>query len=151
VAVAVIVAVVVEVTDVVLTVNEALVAPAATVTLPGTVAELLLLESVNTAPPEGAAAVRVTVPLELAPPTTVVGFRVSVEITGPQELLEFTVRLLDGLTPPDSAKIGTVWLVVVHIVPTEKLRLVLPAGTVTVTYPDGQRKAAFAGKRRGPR
>jgi hypothetical protein len=133
VAVAVIVAVVVEVTDVVLTVNEALVAPAATVTLPGTVAELLLLESVNTAPPEGAAAVRVTVPLELAPPTTVVGFRVSVEITGPQELLEFTVRLLDGLTPPDSAKIGTVWLVVVHIVPTEKLRLVLPAGTVTVT------------------
>ena len=131
--VAVIVATVFEVTDDVVTLNVAVVLPAATVTLLGTLAELLLLESVITAPPEGAAAVRVRVPVELAPPTTVVGFRVSVEITGPQELLEFTVKLLVACAPPDCAKICTVWLVVVHIVPMEKFRLVWPAGTVTVT------------------
>jgi hypothetical protein len=55
-------AVVVVVTDVVVTVNEALVAPAATVTLPGTLAEPLLLDSETTEPPEGAAPDRVTVP-----------------------------------------------------------------------------------------
>ena len=40
----------------------ALVAPAATVTLPGTVAAALPLEGAITAPPEGAAPVSVTVP-----------------------------------------------------------------------------------------
>ena len=64
----------------VLTVKPALVFPADTVTLDGTVAtEVLLLESVTTAPPEGAAAVRVTVPVELLPAVTVVGFSVSDE------------------------------------------------------------------------
>ena len=64
----------------VLTVNVLLVCPAATVTLAGTVATLvLLLDSVTTAPPEGAAAVSVTVPCELSPPFTLVGFRVSDE------------------------------------------------------------------------
>ena len=44
-------------------VNLALVLPAATTTLDGTVATpVLLLESVMTAPPEGAAPLRVTVP-----------------------------------------------------------------------------------------
>ena len=47
----------------VLTVNVALVCPAATVTLAGTVATFgLLLESVMTVPPEGAGPPRVTVP-----------------------------------------------------------------------------------------
>jgi hypothetical protein len=64
----------------VLTVKLALVFPACTVTLDGTVAtDVLLLESVTTAPPEGAAAVRVTVPVDLFPPLTLVGFRVSEE------------------------------------------------------------------------
>lgn len=58
------------------TVNVAVVAPAATVTLPGTVArEVLLLVSVTTAPPAGAAELNVTVPVEEAPPTTLVGLK----------------------------------------------------------------------------
>ena len=62
------------VTDAVLTVNVALKAPAGTVTLAGTVAALvLLLDSVTTAPPEGAALVRLAVPCEVLPPTTLAG------------------------------------------------------------------------------
>ena len=57
------------------TVKVALVVPAGIVTLVGAVAALvLLLDSVTTAPPEGAAAVNVAVPCALAlPPTTVAG------------------------------------------------------------------------------
>ena len=60
-------------TDVV-TANVAVVAPAATVTLAGTVAAALLLASATTAPPAGAAAESVTVPVEPAPPVTLEGF-----------------------------------------------------------------------------
>jgi hypothetical protein len=64
----------------VVTVKVALVAPAATVTLAGTVAAAVLLpESVTTAPPEGAAPVSVTVPCEELPPVTLVGLSVRVE------------------------------------------------------------------------
>jgi hypothetical protein len=49
-------------------------APAKTVTLLGTcAAAVLLLCSVTTAPPAGAAPFNVTVPVELAPPTTGLG------------------------------------------------------------------------------
>ena len=62
------------------TVNVAEVAPAATVTLAGTWATaVLLLESVMSAPPEGAAALRVTVPVEEFPPVTLVGFKLKDE------------------------------------------------------------------------
>ena len=58
------------------TVKFALVAPAGTVTLLGTVAIfVLLLLRLTTNPPDGAGAVRVTVPVLLLPPTTLVGFR----------------------------------------------------------------------------
>src|SRR5260370_40811647 len=65
-------------TALVLTVKVALVAPAATITLDGVLAaDVLLLDSVTTAPPEGAAPLRVTVPVaDCTPPTTVVGFGV---------------------------------------------------------------------------
>lgn len=63
-----------------LTVKLALVCPACTVTLEGTVAtDVLPLWSVTVAPPEGAGPLRVTVPVELFPPLTLVGLRVSEE------------------------------------------------------------------------
>lgn len=61
-------------TALVFTLKLALLAPAATLTLAGTVTAVELSESVTTAPPEGAAAVKVAVPLEALPPTTLVGF-----------------------------------------------------------------------------
>ena len=65
------------VTVLVVTANVALVAPAATVTDAGTVAALrLLLVNATTAPPTGAAALSVTVPVLFAPPVSVAGFRV---------------------------------------------------------------------------
>ena len=62
------------------TVKLALVCPADIVTLEGTVAaDVLPLCSVTVAPPEGAAPLRVTVPVELFPPLTLVGLRVREE------------------------------------------------------------------------
>jgi|SRR5579872_6139501 hypothetical protein len=67
------------VTTVVVTENVAVVCPAATVTLAGTAATAaLLLPSVTTAPPAGAALLSVTVPCELTPPATLLGFNPSV-------------------------------------------------------------------------
>ena len=64
--------------------NVVLVWPAGTVMLPGTVTKLLLLESVTSAPPDGAGMFRVTVPVEECPLITVLGCKVSVAtaITG---------------------------------------------------------------------
>src|SRR5438477_11350445 len=65
------------VTIFVMTVNVAVVAPAATVTDAGTVAALrLLLVNATTAPPAGAAALSVTVPVLFAPPVRLPGFNV---------------------------------------------------------------------------
>jgi len=67
-------------TALVVTVNVALVAPAAIVTLAGVLATAVLpLESVTVAPPVGAAPFNVTVPVEEFPPVTLVGFSVSDE------------------------------------------------------------------------
>ena len=62
-----------DVTGVVVTVKFAVVLPAATVTLAGTVAEALLLDRATEMPPVGAVAFRVTVPVEGLPPVTEVG------------------------------------------------------------------------------
>ena len=62
-------------TALVVTLKLALLVPADTVTLAGTPATaVLLLESATTAPPAGAAAVRVAVPVAAVGPTTLVGF-----------------------------------------------------------------------------
>jgi hypothetical protein len=71
------------VTDVVATVKVALVAPAGTVTLAGTDAALELSDSVTTAPPAGAAALRATVPVEELPPTMLAGFTDTEDSVGP--------------------------------------------------------------------
>ena len=72
---AVMVAVVELATTAVVTVKLALVAAAATVTLDGTTAAALLLVRVITAPSPDATPSRVTVPREVQPPVTLVGFR----------------------------------------------------------------------------
>ena len=65
------------VTVLVVTENVALVDPAGTVTLGTTTwaTPVLLLTRVTPAPPVGAGALRVTVPVEELPPMTLVGFR----------------------------------------------------------------------------
>jgi len=58
-------------TGLVLTVKVAVLVPAATVTLEGTVAAaVLLLASATTAPPAGAAALSLSTPMEELPPVT---------------------------------------------------------------------------------
>ena len=62
------------------TVKVALVAPLATVTLEGTLADPLLLANATCAPAAGAGPFKATVPVEdCAPPTTLVGLNVSEE------------------------------------------------------------------------
>jgi hypothetical protein len=64
-------------------VNVLLVLPAPTVTLEGNVATaVLLLESVTTVPPDGAALVSVTVPCDGFPPTMFAGLSEMVESIG---------------------------------------------------------------------
>ena len=70
------------VTALVFTENVALVDPAATVTLDGTVAKVLLLERFTMTPPVGAVPLRVTVPVEEEPPFTLPGLSVTAESTG---------------------------------------------------------------------
>jgi len=86
----------------VFTVKVVLVAPAGTVTLNGTVARfVLLLESMTCAPPAGAGALSVTVPVEVCrPPTTLVGFSVSEERVGAGGGAGVTMSEADLLTPP---------------------------------------------------
>jgi hypothetical protein len=85
----------------VLTLKDALVAPAGTITLEGTLAAPLLLESVTIAPPEGAGRVRVTVPVEdCRPPTTLEGLSVNEERVGGGRGTGVTVSEADLVAPP---------------------------------------------------
>src|SRR6266850_7382639 len=72
-------------TALIVTLNVALVALAGTVTLGGTATAALLLESVTCAPPAGAAALSVAVPVAVPPPVTLVGFTASTESAGATE------------------------------------------------------------------
>ncbi len=86
-------------TALVFTGKVALVAPAGTATLEGTLADPLLIESASCAPPAGAGPLNVTAPVEdCAPPITLVGFSVSEVTVGSDGGV--TVRVADLLAPP---------------------------------------------------
>ena len=85
----------------VFTVKVALVAPAGTNTLEGTRAAPLLLESMTVAPPAGAGALSVTVPVEVCrPPITLVGLSVSDESVAGGGGVGATVIEAVLVTPP---------------------------------------------------
>jgi hypothetical protein len=117
-----------EETVLVVTVNVALVEFAGTVTEAGTCAAALLLESVTTAPPTGAMALSVTVPVEFAlPPTTLVGF-----IDSPDTVLGVIVRLAVRLLLLYAAVIVAVVLDDTVVVVTVNVAVVAFAATVTL-------------------
>src|SRR3989442_1754025 len=123
------------VTDTVVTVNVALVAPAGTVTLPltGTLATALLLDRVTSAPPVGAVALNVTVATEELPPTTLVGFSAKPDtVRGGGGAGGETVSSAVLVRPPKEAEIVMVVDVVTEVVVTLKLAVVDPAATVTL-------------------
>jgi hypothetical protein len=121
-------------------VKVALVAPAGTVTLAGTLAAPgWLLASVTTVPPDGAALGSVTVPSAELPPATLVGLTLNAEsVAGGGGVPDgFTVRSAKRVTPPPVTEIrtrvvaetaaGRIWM----------NPLVLPAGTVTLFERNG--------------
>ncbi len=82
-------------TELVAIVNVALVLPAGTVTVAGTLAAFELSLNDTTAPPLGAALVSVTVPWRGDPPRTLVGFKLSVLNAGGP-----TISAAVFVTPP---------------------------------------------------
>ena len=120
------------VTPLLVTVNVPLVAPAATVTLVGTLAAPLSLESMTCAPPVGAGPLSVTVPVEVcAPPVTLVGFSVSEESVE-EEAWGRTVSEAVLVTPAYDAEMVTGVDVVTALLVTVNVPLVVPAATVTL-------------------
>src|SRR5262245_49345748 len=112
-----------------------LLAPAATVTLASTVAALVsLLDRATTAPPPGAALVSVTVPCEVLPPVTLVGFNVSEDklAGGGGGGTGRTVRAAVRVVPLKVAERVTLFVAVTVTVLIGKLALVAPAATVTL-------------------
>jgi hypothetical protein len=108
-------------------VNVAEVAPAGTDTDVGTVAAEVLLDIKATeTPPVGAADPSVTVPVEVVPPTTVVGFRVTELTDG-----ALTVRLAEAVVVPVVAVIANVAFVETAEVEAVNVAVLEPARTVT--------------------
>src|SRR5262245_8767252 len=121
------------VTAVVFTVKLALVAPAATVTLAGTVATAVFeLDNVTTVPPAGAGALSVTVAVDVLPPVTLVGLSVKEATVTVVAAGGFTVSVADCVTPPADAEIVTGVVAVTAAVVTVKVALEVPAATVTL-------------------
>src|SRR5271167_2252662 len=114
-------------TAVVVTVKVAVVAPAATVTLAGTVAAALLLDKVTDSPPVGAALPKVTVPVDEVPPVTEVGFSVTDDTTG-----GFTVNTAVLVPPLKVAEMVADAVLATAVVVTVKVAVVAPAATVTL-------------------
>lgn len=119
-------------TAVVVTVKAALVAPAGTVTLVGSVAAVESSESETTAPPAGAAALNVTVPVELLPPTTLAGLSDTAESVGPVVPAALSVSVALFVAFWYDAEMDTVLVDVTCPVLTVNVARVCPAGTTTL-------------------
>jgi hypothetical protein len=108
-----------DVTVLVVAVNVALVAPAGTVTLAGTLTRaVLLLDKVTNAPPAGAWAPRITVAVEALPPMTLLGSRSTVRS------IVNKMMLLLKVSPPKVAEIPILVSVVTTLVATVNVALV---------------------------
>lgn len=116
----------VEATLAVVMAKVAVVLPAGTVTLPGTVAEELLLDKATAIPPVGAAAFNVTVPVEEVPPATDAGFSETELRPAPAVTISAAVLLAPLYVAVIVAFVAEVTAAVV----TVKFAVVLPAGTV---------------------
>jgi hypothetical protein len=126
--VAVIVDVVFDATPTVVTVNVPVVAPAATLTDDGTVAAALLELRATATPPEGAALLSVTVPVEVFPPATDVGFKVT-DVTVGALTLNVAVTLAVVLACGVDAVIVSTTLVVIPLVVIVNVPVFEPAAT----------------------
>jgi hypothetical protein len=114
-------------------VNDALVAPAGTITLAGTVAtDVLLLESVTAVLLDGALD-KLTVPWEFEPPTTLLGLIVNDDSVIGAGLM---VSVAFAVTPPDEAEMVAVVVVDGELVLMVNVPVVWPAGMVN-TETDG--------------
>ena len=114
-------------TAVVVTENVADVCPAKIVTDVGTVPFAELVAKPITAPPDGAAPVKVTVPVTEVPPLTTVEVNVK-----PASAAGVTVKFADLELEPDVAVIDADVLAATPEVVIANVTDVLPAGTVTV-------------------
>ena len=117
----------------VLTVKEALLLPAGISTLAGTLATPLLLETRTSAPPAGAGALSVTVPVEdCSPPTTLEGFKVRVWRVGGGGGAGVTVSEADLVAPLYVARMVIAVDAATALVETVNVVRVAPAATVTL-------------------
>lgn len=121
-----IVTIVVDATAAVETVNVAVLAPAGTVTEPGTVAEVWLDERVTTAPEGPAGPFKVTAPSAVLPPPTELGVTVNPEIVA-----AVRVKVAVADVPPDVALSGTFNELETAVVEMVKVPDDAPAGIVT--------------------
>jgi hypothetical protein len=110
------------------TANVTLLEPAATVTLAGTAAAGLSLESVTTAPDAGAAPFKVAVPCEPDPPITDVGLSARVASASGGTTVSDAVWVLLGRV----AEMVTVVVADTAVVVMLKVAVVAPPGTVTL-------------------
>lgn len=119
------------------TVNVVAFAPAATVTLDGTVAAARLpLVSDTTTPPFGAAWLRVTVPVPFEPSTTVSGLTTNPVRVGPDTAAGVTVSRAERATPPAETEMVTELVWATDTVAIGNVVLVEPPGTVTLEGTD---------------
>ena len=115
-------------TATVVSVNDAVFAPAGISTEVGTVASALLLVIKTETPPAGATVPRVIVPFEVFPPTNEAGLSESEDTTG-----GLIVKVVEASTvPPDFATIFATTWAATDTVFTGNVTDVLPAGIVIV-------------------